>query len=107
MPGLRPKDSRGLEEQSMSLRGKAAIVGIGETPHKRSWPGRSQLGLCAEAAAEAIRDAGLRREDIDGLITFGNTMYPSRMAEYIGIRPTHFAVGAGYMGSTAGVALTV
>jgi len=91
----------------MSLRGRAAIVGIGETPHRRSWPGRSQLGLCAEAAAEAIRDAGLKREDIDGLITFGNTMYPARMAEYIGIRPTHFAVGAGLMGSTAGVALTI
>ena len=70
----------------MSLRGKAAIVGIGETPHKRSWPGRSALGLCAEVAAEAIGDAGLRREDIDGLITFGG-VYPARMAEYIGIRP--------------------
>jgi hypothetical protein len=35
------------------LRGKAAIVGIGETPHRRVWPGRSMWGLCAEAAAEA------------------------------------------------------
>ena len=45
----------------MSLRGKAAIVGIGETPHKRSWPGRSALGLCAEVAAEAIKDAVAQR----------------------------------------------
>ena len=75
----------------MSLRGKAAIVGIGETPHKRSWPGRSALGLCAEVAAEAIKDAGLRREDIDGLITMGG-IYPARVAEYIGIRPVNFAV---------------
>ena len=101
--------SQGLEvaQSGKGLRGKACIVGIGETPHKRSWPGRTQLGLCAEVAAEAIADAGLRREDIDGLITFGNTMYPSRMAEYIGIRPRNFAVGAGLMGSTAGVALTI
>ena len=77
----------------MSLRGKAAIVGIGETAHKRSWPGRSALGLCAEVAAEAIADAGLRREDIDGLITMGG-IYPARVAEYIGIRPTNFAVSA-------------
>jgi acetyl-CoA acetyltransferase len=90
----------------MSLRGKAAIVGIGETPHKRAWPGRSAMGLCAEVAAEAIKDAGLRREDIDGLITMGG-IYPARMAEYIGIRPTNFAVSAGFMGSTSGVALTI
>jgi hypothetical protein len=43
----------------MSLHGKAAIAGIGETPHKRSWPGRSQLGLRAQVAAEAIGDAGV------------------------------------------------
>src|SRR4051812_19045663 len=90
----------------MSLRGKAAIVGIGETPHRRSWPNRSMLGLCAEVAAEAIGDAGLRREDIDGLITFGG-VYPAQMAEYIGIRPRNFGVSAGLMGSTSGVALTI
>ena len=46
----------------MSFRGKTAIVGIGETAHKRSWPNRSALGLAAEAAAEAINDAGLHVE---------------------------------------------
>jgi acetyl-CoA acetyltransferase len=64
------------------------------------------LGLCAEVAAEAIADAGLRREDVDGLITFGG-VYPAQMAEYIGIRPRNFAVSAGLMGSTSGVALTI
>ena len=91
----------------MSLRGKAAVVGIGETPHRRVWPGRSMLGLCAEAAAEAIQDAGLRREDIDGLMTFGNLIYPNTMAEYIGIRPTNFAVAAGFQGASSGAALTI
>ncbi len=89
----------------MSLRGKACIIGIGETVHKRNWPGRTERGLCAEAAATAIADAGLRKEDIDGIITFGGPTYPGPMAEYIGIRPIHYAAGMGMMGSSAGAAL--
>lgn len=38
----------------MSLRGEAAIVGIAELPMRRSYPGRSMLGLCAEAARLSI-----------------------------------------------------
>src|SRR5262245_10249571 len=91
----------------MSFRGKTAIVGIGETAHKRSWPDRSSLGLAAEAAAEAIADAGLRREDIDGLMTVASSFNASRMAEYIGIRPTAFAVAAGFQGATPGVSITI
>lgn len=91
----------------MSLRGKAAIVGIGETPHRRAWPGRTERGLCAEAAAMAIADAGLHKEDIDGLITFGGMSYPAPIAEYIGVKPTHFAAGVSMMGCSSGVSLTV
>ena len=49
----------------MTLRGRAAIVGIGEVPTRRVHEGRSLYGLCAEAAAMAIRDAGLTKDDID------------------------------------------
>jgi len=91
----------------MNLRGKAAIVGIGETAHRRSWPNRSSLGLAAEAAAEAIQDAGLRREDIDGMITVSTSFLPQRMAEYIGVRPTAFASAVGMNGATSGAALTI
>ena len=45
----------------MSLRGRAAIVGIGEVPTKRVHEGRTMVGLCAEAAELAIKDAGLRK----------------------------------------------
>lgn len=90
----------------MSLRGKAAIVGIGETAHRRSWPGRSEMGLTAEAAAEAIADAGLRREDIDGLITRGG-VFSTRLAEYMGLRPKNFALSADLRGATSGGALTI
>lgn len=89
----------------MSLRGKACIIGIGETVHRRDWPGRTERGLCAEAAAMAIADAGLKREDIDGIITFGGPTYPGPMAEYIGIRPIHYAAGVSMMGSSSMVAL--
>ncbi|MBI2886009.1 MAG: thiolase family protein [Chloroflexi bacterium] len=91
---------------TVSLRGTAAIVGIGETEHRRVWPGRSMYGLCAEAAAEAVRDAGLRREDIDGLIGFG-PVAAAGLAEYIGIRPVHYGMGSNFAGSSSGGALAI
>lgn len=94
------------DRELTTLRGSAAIVGIGETPHRRSWPGRSMIGLCAQAATQAIADAGLKLQDIDGLITMSGVS-PARMAEYVGLRPTGFAVSAGLMGATSGVALTI
>ena len=48
----------------MTLRGQAAIVGIGELPTRRTYPGRTTYSLCAEATRLAITDAGLRKEDI-------------------------------------------
>lgn len=89
----------------MSLRGKACIIGVGETAHRRNWPGRTERGLCAEAAALAIADAGLRREDIDGIVTYGGLAFPGPIAEYIGIRPIHYAAGVSMMGASAGAAL--
>ena len=44
----------------MPLRGKAAIVGIGEVPTRRTYPGRTTYSLCAEATRLAMTDAGLR-----------------------------------------------
>ena len=89
----------------MTLRGKAAIVGIGEVPTRRSYPGRTMYGLCAEAARTAILDAGLRKEDITGLVTDGSSP-PAGMAEYIGIRPT-FATGVNMQGASGATATAV
>src|SRR5271165_1055070 len=47
-------------------RDQVAIVGIGTTPFSRD-SGRSELSLVVEACQNAIKDAGLRRDDIDGL----------------------------------------
>ena len=92
----------------MSVRGKAAIVGIGEVPTQRVRPDRTMYGLCAEAAQLAIEDAGLTKANIDGLVTDGGYGTPAAMAEYIGIKPT-FATGVamhGSSGETAPVAGT-
>ncbi len=88
----------------MTLRGKTAIVGIGEVPTRRLYPDRTLYGLCADAAKLAIDDSGLRKEDINGLVTDGAAA-PAAMAEYIDIRPT-FATGVSMQGAS-GASATV
>ena len=56
----------------MSIRGRAAIVGIGEIPTLRQYPGRTIYSLASDAARLAIADAGLVKDQIDGLITSGS-----------------------------------
>jgi acetyl-CoA acetyltransferase len=48
---------------------KAAIVGIGYTPFSRA-AGESLLTLARQACVGAIEDAGLSKDDIDGLASF-------------------------------------
>ncbi len=49
------------------MKDKTAIVGVGYTP-QGVVPGRSGLSFLVEAGKNAIEDAGLKKEDIDGLI---------------------------------------
>jgi acetyl-CoA acetyltransferase len=53
----------------MSIRDKAAIVGIGATDFSKD-SGRSELQLAVEAIRDALDDAGLSPADVDGLVTF-------------------------------------
>ncbi|MBI2863253.1 MAG: thiolase [Chloroflexi bacterium] len=86
----------------MTLRGRAAIVGFAELPSVRSMPGRTSASLLAEVSNMAIRDAGLRKEDIDGLITHHElNVNAMTLAEYMQLKPsfceavtTHGASGA-------------
>ena len=55
----------------MSIRGKTAVVGIGETPTDRlggkpGEPRKSTAEYLAWAARLAIEDAGLTKKDFDG-----------------------------------------
>src|SRR3954470_21535606 len=93
-----------------TMRGKAAIVGIGELKPARSSPGRTGMSLLAEAAYMAIQDAGLTKADIDGMILEEGMAptgsgYNPRMAEYMGIFPT-FATGCDAQGA-AGVTMVL
>jgi acetyl-CoA acetyltransferase len=55
---------------------RVAFVGTGTSPYARSLPNRTQDGLLAEAVVNAIANAGLKKEDIDGLIlTFSSDPY--------------------------------
>lgn len=52
-----------------TLRGKAAIAGIGATEFSKE-SGRSELQLSCEAVLDALKDCGLSAKDVDGLTTF-------------------------------------
>ncbi|MFT3966781.1 MAG: thiolase family protein [Sphingobium sp.] len=54
------------------LRDTVAVVGVGSTPYGRDLQ-RSELSLGLEAAVNAIRDAGIDRQEIDGLCGSGMT----------------------------------
>ena len=85
----------------MSLRDKYAIVGIGYTPQGRI-PGRTALSFHLEACANAIADAGLKREDIDGLICYRafppasneGPVTPYLVSQYLGLSPTYMSQDA-------------
>ena len=63
-----------------------AIVGAAETTELGKIPDLSQIQLHADAALNALADAGLTLKDIDGVATAGHN--PTEVAHYLGITPT-------------------
>src|SRR5882672_9448702 len=63
-----------------------AIVGAAETTEMGRIPGLSQIGLHADAALNAMKDAGLKPSDIDGIATAREEVVG--LAHYLGITPT-------------------
>jgi len=70
------------------LSGKYAIVGVAESDEMGTVPHKSALQLHAEAARNAIADAGLTKNDIDAVFSAGR-MFSTETAEYLGIRPRY------------------
>ena len=66
--------------------GSIAIVGAAETTELGKIPHVSQIQLHADAALNALKDAGLKLADIDGIATAGES--PTNLAHYMGIVPT-------------------
>ncbi len=87
-----------------SLKDKAAIAGIGYTPQGKV-PGRTSLSFHLEAAANAIADAGLNIEDVDGLLVqpaMGDpTVTAPLVAQHLGLR-TRFLAALDAFGASAG-----
>ena len=63
-----------------------AVVGAAETTKLGKIPDLSVIGLHADAALNAMADAGLKPSDIDGVATAGES--PTAIAHYLGITPT-------------------
>ncbi len=63
-----------------------AIVGAAETTELGRIPELAQIQLHADAALNAMADAGLSAADIDGVATAGEA--PAGIAHYLGITPT-------------------
>ena len=78
-----------------------AIVGVGYTPQGKV-PGRTSLSFHLEACTNAVADAGLSKDDIDGLICYRhfpaasneNDLTPHLVAQYLGIEPNYLSQDA-------------
>jgi len=66
--------------------GEIAIVGAAESTRIGTVPDMAQIMLHADAALNAMADAGLKPSDIDGVACVG-PMMPQQIAHYLGITP--------------------
>lgn len=85
------------------------ISGVGLTAFGKH-DGRSTLDLMSEAAEGALSDAGLKRRDIDGLLTGYSTTMPHLMlatvfAEHFGVQPSY--AHAVQVGGATGLAMAM
>ncbi len=90
---------------------RAVIAGIGHTDFGRL-PDRSAFDLEVEASKRAIEDAGLGRQDVDGLITDpgpaqgildGITPHYLALGQYLGIDPAY--TGSDILGGASSAAI--
>lgn len=86
-----------------------AVVGVGNTNFGAMYrdldPERSSYIVGAYAFKEALEDAGLKKEDVDGLCVMRIPDY-ARMAEILGMRDLTISNNFGGAGRMAGVTLT-
>jgi acetyl-CoA acetyltransferase len=76
-----------------SLRGKVAIIGIGEVPTGR-FPEKAAIYHAIESARQAIKDAGVSKDDIDFVMPtaalfspqFNTELVTCRIAEELGLK---------------------
>jgi acetyl-CoA acetyltransferase len=83
-----------------SLRDAGAITGVGETSYLRGTE-RTALSFQLEASLNAIRDAGLKPSDIDGLIPYGHGAVAEDFITNFGIQDLRFSATTPMGGASA------
>jgi acetyl-CoA acetyltransferase len=74
----------------MSLKNKVAIVGADETDQIGIVPDMTPIMMHAQAARNALRDAGIDKSEVDGVFTCGiGGMASTQLCEYLGIVPSY------------------
>jgi acetyl-CoA acetyltransferase len=79
--------------QDRSIRGRVAIVGVGETTYdKHGRAPESELALALRAILSACEDAGLDPRQVDGFASYSNDRSdPSRLAAALGLPELRFS----------------
>lgn len=91
-------------QQTIDIRDKAAIVGIGETEYLRGAT-RPSAEAMLEATRMAIADAGLSPQDIDGIVLPPVLITAEEVAANLGIRDIRYSVGINMGGASPVTAL--
>ncbi len=76
-----------------TLRGRTAIVGIGETTYyKHGQASASEFKLALQAIVQACKDAGVSPREVDGFASYGNDRSEAgRLAAALGIKELRFS----------------
>src|SRR5260370_37840104 len=77
----------------MSIRGRVAIVGVGETAYYKHGRAReSEFALALRAILSACEDAGIDPRQVDGFASYSNDRNdPSRLAAALGLPELRFS----------------
>jgi acetyl-CoA acetyltransferase len=76
-----------MRNDSRSLRGQAAIVGVADAASPTGALGKTTRQLEMEMIRDALDDAGLKLSDVDGVFTAQGS--PVELAEYLGVHPRY------------------
>lgn len=78
------------------MRGRGAVIGVGETKPVRNTEGETTLSLMARAGLAAIEDSGLDFTDIDGVLVHPiggvSMLTPSTVLEFMGMEAAYAEV---------------
>ncbi|MPY94362.1 MAG: acetyl-CoA acetyltransferase [Acidimicrobiia bacterium] len=91
------------------MHGAAAVVGVGEsTYYKRGEASETEFQLACIAIRNAVADAGLALQDVDGFVSYMDRNEPVRLSAALGVGDLDFTAqtfGGGGNGAAAAVSL--